>query len=175
MPNTYTVYTRGESLATNKSILAIWNPTSSGKVIRVYRIGLFNHNTISFSGSTSQMSIYTISSCSGGASKSFMSHDTNNPSIPGETGILATSGGTVSDSTLLRRVFWSNDEAVANDSTSSGWQGLPILLTLWDVGYENTNIQPLTLTENTGIHIKCTATTTAGSISVWIEMTINDE
>jgi hypothetical protein len=51
-------------------------------------------------------------------------------------------------------------------------QNLVPLNYIWDAGYGDANVQPLTLREGEGISVKCETSTTAGYLDVAFEVTL---
>lgn len=169
---TYTVYVNAEQFGNGKSMFAIWNPTSSGRVIRIYRIGLLNSNITAVTGVMAVLSLTRITACSSGVALDFVKHDSTNPDMPGATGITAVTGGTVTATDVMRRIPWSTDEPAAGGTGVDEWQAFVPLNIIWDAGYGDSNVKPLTLRETQGIHLQCDTNTTAGYLDAWAELTI---
>jgi hypothetical protein len=70
----------------------------------------------------------------------------------------------------LRRTIWSSDEAAASSATSDELECFVPLNILFDAGYGDTNVQPLTLRQNdfAGVYNISGA---AGLLDSWTEFT----
>lgn len=174
MAYTYTAYVNNIISANGKSIFALWNPASSGYTIYVYRIGLVETDIASVTGVMSNLSLRLISACSSGDTISIIKHNSNNPDMPGSSGIIAASNATVTSGSVLRRLAWSTDEPRNNSASNDEYQGNISLCIIWNAGYKDIRVQPLTLREGEGLHIQFDTDTTTGNIDVWSEFVVEE-
>jgi hypothetical protein len=85
--------------------------------------------------------------------------------------VTVGTGGTPSGSAdVLRRYVWSSDEPAVSGATVDELECLVPLNVLWDAGYGDGNVQPLTLRQNEMLCIYNT-TGAAGIADIWIEFT----
>jgi hypothetical protein len=97
------------------------------------------------------------------------SHDSTNtaPTTYDQGNSGTFSGGT---STALRRTNWSSDEASVSAATMDELECFVPLNIIFDAGYGDTNVQPLTLNQNQMAHV-FNVSGAAGLLDVWIEFT----
>jgi hypothetical protein len=171
MAATYTVGAIGVGFALNKALLGIYNGSGSGQIIRVYRVWALNNGVTAVTGVLTNLELRRITSGSGGSALTPMKHDSTNATFPAQ--IVVATNPTVSATDLFRRVIWSNDEASANVAASiDEMETLVPLNCIWDVGYNDLNVEPITLREGYGIALINTGNTSVGSIDVFMEVTM---
>jgi len=169
MAATYTVAFTAVAFASGKSMGAIVNGSGSGRVVRIYRIWVMNNQTAAVTGVLTSMSIRRITYTSGGTTATPVKHDTQNESIPAQ--IICYTGATVSAVSTLRIFAWSNDEAAVGTGTWDEMETMPPLTCVWDSGYGDTNVQPITLREGEALDIYHIGTSTVGNCDIYIEFT----
>jgi hypothetical protein len=170
MAETFTAYFPGIAFAASKVMAGILN-THATELLKIRRAGLINMQTGAVTGvqCTLELRKYTATATlSGGSSVTPVPHDTTN-TAPASASYSHTStpGGT---SNLLRRLWWSSDEPSVAGSTIDELETNPFLNTVWDSGYADANVQPLTLRQDESFVIFCTSGT-AGLVDLWIELT----
>jgi hypothetical protein len=170
MADTYLWYVSQQVLGNGKNQLALLNGAGSGKVVRVYRVGLINAQTAAVTGVLTTQALKTISALSGHTVVAAIKHDSNNAAV--DANIIAGYGGTPTEVDLLRRIAWSSDEPAVGGATADELQNIVPLNIIWDAGYGDSNVQPITLREGQGIMVKCETNTVAGVLDVWFEGTI---
>lgn len=170
MANTYTAAALGISFAANKSMIGIYNGTGSGVIIKVYRIWILNNQTVAVTGVLTNIEIRRISNGSGGNAITPTKHVSSNPSLPAQ--VIVASAMTTTNTDLLRRIVWSTDEPVANaTATIDELETLPSLCVIWDSGYTDPDVQPLTLREGEGVSV-LNIGATVGVADFFIEFTM---
>jgi len=169
MAHTYTAAASGVSYASGKSMLALFNGAATAKVLRVYRIWVLNNGTSAVTGVLTNFTIYKTSAQSGGTSVTPVKHDSNNDAL--DAAVLCAYGATVTDGSLLRKFLFSNDEPAVSGATLDEFELLVPLNCVWDAGYGDTTIQPITLNASEGLHVKHTGTTAVGSCDIYFEFT----
>jgi len=106
-----------------------------------------------------------------GAAVTPVKHDTANAAL--DANVVMFTGGTVSgeSATLIRLLGWAKNEPVVRRGSLDTAQVLIPLGVIWDTGYGSTVLQPLTLREGEGVHIKCTTNETVGTMDIRMEFT----
>lgn len=171
MAETFTAYYSGITFAASKNMGAVLNSHAS-EVLKIRRVGLLNAQTASVTGVLCQLEMRAYQTGSPGLTAPTtvtpISHDTTNTAPT-----TATYGhaGTIAGTALtLRRVFWSSDEAAISTSTIDELETFVPLNIIFDAGYGDSNIQPLTLRQ-TQMAMVYNTTGAAGLLDTWIEFT----
>lgn len=170
MANTQTVYFSGIAFAATKNMASILNSHATEK-IKIRRVGLINAQTANVTGvlCAIQLLRYTGASLAGSTGVTPVKHDSTDaaPSsvIIGHAGTL---GGTPE---LLRRVFWSSDEAAISTGTLDEWETIIPLNIIWDAGYGDATAEPLVLNQDEMITVY-NVSGAAGLLDIWIEFTV---
>lgn len=179
MAATYTVSATGVTQSSSKNMIAISNATGSGKIVKIYRAWMTNVQTGAVSGG---LGLYvpgrvTGSVHSSGTGVNFLPHAnvlTAGTATP-FTGISAAHGATLGAFTHeFSRFVRSSDELAVSGITTDEIIGIimPFCL-VFDSGYGDTNVEPITLRENQAFAIKADATGTYnGTSDVFVELTI---
>lgn len=170
MASTY-IITTGAAIAPAASThMAYIRNQHATKVMRVYRIwakntflgtafsgGLALIQVSRATGYTSGGTAMTVSKCDSTSATPTLNTDMNCLRATGITGVTLTPGG------VLRQVCLINEELTAKAAVNSEvlW-GQQQLCCLWDSGYGDSNIQPITLRQNEGLTLYCPAGITAG-------------
>lgn len=163
MANTWQSATQGVTYAANKHMIDVFNSSSSTRYIRVYRAYLFNNGTSGVTGVLNTARVHILStSVSGGTTITPIAMDTGNSGLNANT----TSGfnRTTTIGSTIRQILHSPDEPAV---TVLDWDSLGTLVPfaeIWNTGYGDSNIQPVTLraSENRGFSI-LSVTQTVGS------------
>lgn len=175
MEQTYTVYKNDIQVGNQKSLMAIWNPSGSARIIKVYRIGILNPRTTAVSGVICNMTLRKTTNFSSGTDLTFFSHYVSNESIPGSTGIRAITGASYSSAgEILRHLARSIDEPIVNGAGIDELENIVSYNIIWDAGYLNQNLQPLVLREGEGTHVMCDTNTTARYVDIFMELTVGE-
>lgn len=174
MAQTFTAYFSGIAFAGLKNMGAILN-TSASEVLKVYRIGLVNAQTAAVTGVITEINVritQTSATLAGSTTITPVSHDTTNTAPASATyGSGGTLGGTPTAGTVIRRTIWSNDEPATGALTNDEMECFIPFNIIWDAGYGDSNVQPLTLRQNQMAFVYNVTTTTAGTLDVWMEFT----
>ena len=176
MAATYIVIGTGIANAANKNIIAVQNGTGSGVTMKIRRARLWSSQTGAVTGGTQLFEIGTYSGAySGGTSltTAIVSMDSNNSALPGT--VVAATNCTATISDIYRRTVMFTDEFAVSDATSDMLSLIPEFNIVWDSGYGEPNIQPLTIAEGNGFIIHTAATggwNTAGTFSALVEFTV---
>ncbi|MBI2818115.1 MAG: hypothetical protein HYX72_14365 [Acidobacteria bacterium] len=168
MANTWTVYAQGISFAAGKNMLAILN--GGARVLRIRRMGFLNNQTVAVTGVVclGEIRRYSAAGLTGQTNVPAIAHDSTNSAL--QTVTVGTGGTPAGTSELLRRYLWSSDEPAVSGATVDELECLVPLNVLWDAGYGDANVQPLTIRQN---EMLCLFNTVgaAGLVDVWIEFT----
>lgn len=170
MAATYTAASINTAFANLKSMLTIFNGSGSGKTLKIYRIWIINSQLTAVTGVVLTLALRRITASTVGSAITPVKHDTNNASLPAQVVIGTNNTDTISATTyrLIRR---DNDEpAVAGTGINELSMLFPMNL-IWESGYYDSTIEPLTLPEGYGITLRCETSTTVGSLDVYMEFT----
>lgn len=171
MAQTFTAYYNGVAFAATKNMAAVLNGHAS-EILKIRRVGLLNAQTAAVTGVLCAVEFRAFYAGSPSLTSSTAvtptSHDSTN-SAP----TTATYGhaGTIAGTPLtLRRIFWSSDEAAISTATLDELETLVPLNIIWDAGYGDSNVQPLTLRQNQ-MAMVYNVSGAAGLLDTWIEFT----
>jgi len=169
MAATWTAYFSGIAFAATKNMAAILNGHAT-ELIKIRRIGLLNSQTAGVTGVLCSIEVrkYTGASLAGSTAVTPTTHDSTN-SAP--TTITVGHAGTIGGTPFtLRRIFWSSDEAAISTATSDELETYVPLNIVFDAGYGDSNVQPLTLRQNE-MAMVYNVSGAAGLLDIWIEYT----
>ncbi len=169
MASTYLAKAFGVPFAASQHMLTVFNPASSGKILRVYRIWVENNQITAVTGVTPILKIFRCTASSGGYTLVPQSYDTTNTALGTVT---CTSKGTVTTSSLFRNCPISTDEGVVNTGTMDEWMSFTPIYELWNGGTRNTALDQIVCREGQGITIQNSTSTTVGTIDCFIEFTV---
>lgn len=169
MAETHTVTVQGTAFASNKSLLSLFNGAGSGRVLRVYRVWALNHQTGAVTGVMTAIELRRITASTGGTAQTPVKHDTNSAALVAQ--ITSATGPTDTVTDLFRRVLWSGDEPAVGTGTNDEMECLPANGLLWDAGYGDSNVEPITLREGQGLSLRQPGANTIGVIDVMFEFT----
>ena len=171
MAQTFTAYYSGVAFAAGKNMAAVLN-TSASEVLKIRRVGLLNAQTASVTGVLCQLEFRAYQTGSPGLTSPTavtpVSHDTTNTAPA--SAVYGHAGTPAGTALTLRRVFWSSDEAAISTATSDEFETYVPLNIIFDAGYGDSNVQPLTLRQNQMTMVYNT-TGAAGLLDTWIEFT----
>ncbi len=171
MADTWRATAQGVAFANGKSMLDLFNATGTSRVVRVRRAYQFNNGTATVTGVLTTMRCVRsgTGTPTGGSGVTPVSHDTNNTALAAQ--ITAGTGRTVTDVDILRQYLWSNDEPAVAATTLDEWELLVPFAEVWDAGYGDADVQPITCRAVQGFHIKHQGTSAVGSNDFEIEFT----
>ena len=162
MANTWNAAAQGVTFAANKHMLDMFNSVSSARYIRVYRAYHFNNGTAAVTGVLNFVRININTSASAGTGVTPIALDTTNSALDANT--TCGTNRTIGVGNIIRQVLNSPDEPTV---TTLDWDSLMTLVPfaeVWNAGYGDTNIQPVTCraSEGRGFSIQ-SITQTVGS------------
>lgn len=166
--NTWTLWVQGKSFATSTVLAGVMN--GGTRVLRIRRVGMINNQTAAVTGvaCAGEIRYYTGAGWSSPTSVTPIAHDSGNSALSSVT--AGHAGTPTGSSNVIRRYSWSSDEPKLTTATNNEWETLIPLNIIWDAGYGDANVQPLTLRQNESFFIYNTAGA-AGLVDVWIEFT----
>jgi hypothetical protein len=164
--NTWIALATAVAFAAGKNMLAILN--GGARVLRIRRIMLINVQTVAVTGvlCLGEIRRYEDATISGHTVITPTAMDITNSALVSVT--VGTAGTPIGTSTTLLRYIWSSDEPAVGTGTWDEWETL--LGLIWDTGYGDANLQPLTIRTNEMLCIYNT-TGAAGLVDVFVEFT----
>lgn len=171
MAQTYTLSATSTILTANRSLLAVFNASGSGRVVRVYRVWILNNQFISIAGVIGFLELRRITAASGGQTFPPKKHVSSSENFPAQ--VTTGTGMAVTTSDLFLRRLWISDEAVASASATDvdAMELKYPLNIIWDTGYNDTNIEPIVCREGQGLSLQ-NITSTVGQADVFMEVTL---
>jgi hypothetical protein len=139
--NTWRATASGVPYAANKDMLNVFNNAHT-RVLRVYRMYLFNNQRTGVAGILNYVEIWRNTTATGGTLVDPVPHNPNNPTL--NALVTCGFGQTVTNNVQLRRVLSQNDEQTVTTLDFDYFTTLVPFVELWNAGYADTNIQPLT-------------------------------
>lgn len=172
MAATYTVAYLNVAYASAKNMFAIYNGSGSGKIVKIRRIWMISSSSTA-TGTFGIMSLGRFSNAyTGGTGGTFLKHDSNSASVPAQI-VTAQNPTAVTINGLIRVIGRSGEEIVVSDNKLSAFGALVPLNCIYDAGYGDANVQPITLRETEGIVLQAgTGVQPTGSTSMYIELTL---
>lgn len=169
--NSFTAYFNGVSFAAGKVMAGILNSHAT-EVLSIYRVGLLNAQTVAVTGVLCQLELRwypATMTYTGATAVTPTSHDSTNTAPSSYTvGYAGTAGGSTGQ--VIRRIFWSSDEAAISSATSDELETYVPLNIILDAGYGDVNVQPFKLRQTQGMVVYNT-TGAAGLLDTWMEFT----
>lgn len=169
MASTYVVKSLTIPFAASQYMLTVFNPASSGKVVRVYRIWAENNQLTAVTGINPILKIFRCTAASGGYTLTPNSYDSTNVALGT---VVAGSKMTVTASSLFGNRNISTDEPVINTGGQEEWMNFIHITELFNVGTRNAAIDPIVCREGQGVTIQNSTSTTVGNIDLFIEFTV---
>jgi hypothetical protein len=162
MPNTWTASGQTIAFAANKHMLDVAQAAASTRFIRIYRAYAFNNQTTAIAGVVNTFRVNITAGASGGTPITPVAHNWNATNLNANT--TCGTNRTIATPTIIRNLLQSPDEVSVN---VSDWDALACMVpfsVVWDAGYADANIQPVTLRpgENRGFSLQ-SITQTVGS------------
>ena len=171
MAQTFTAYFNAVPFAVTRNMGAILNGHAT-EILKVYRVGLINGQTAGITGIITELNLRVCQSAAtltGSTAITPVSHDTTNTAPT-----TATYGwqGTVGGSQLvIRRIIWSTDEPAVSTLTNDELETFIPLNIIWDCGYGDSTLQPMTLRQNQMMHVWNVTSTAVSTLDTWMEFT----
>jgi hypothetical protein len=159
----------GIAYASSKDMLNVFNGTSSARIIRVYRGYWFNNGTAAVTGVITTGQVRRITAASAGTAVTPVKHDTNSSNLDANTtcGTNQTTTGT----DIFRRFLFVNEEPIVAGTTQANWLTLVPFAEIWNAGYGDTNVEPVTCRATQGFQLFHSGTSAVGTADLEIEFT----
>jgi hypothetical protein len=177
MADTYIAYAPGVTLSAGKNMLAISNHTGSGKTLKIYRIWLINTSVANVAGGTCLVQIQrnaSVASFTGGSAITPVKLKTASPNLHANILINAGTTTTLTSTGVFRQLLWCSEEVQVASLHLEDLLSIPAFGLVWDSGYGNSTVEPITLREGFGLTIATPAAgggTYAGNVDLSVEFT----
>lgn len=171
MAATYIVKGYNIAVNTSKSMISIWNGAGSTDILKINRIWLQN-NQVGVAAVTGTLIEFHL--------KLITTHTTATKLFPLKrkltsanlhSAVVCSTGATVGESSLFRRIIWSGDEPATAEYNMDTIGILPNMNLVWDAGYVGSGLEPITLNASQGITLRCQSTSTVGVMDIMVEFT----
>ena len=159
----------GIAYASSKDMLNVFNGTATARVIRVYRAYWFNNGTAAVTGVITTAQCRRITAASGGTAVTPVKHDTNSSNLDAAT--TAGTNQTTTGTDIFRRFLFVNEEPVVAGTTQANWLTLVPFAEVWNAGYGDTNVEPVTCRASQGFQLFHSGTSAVGTADLEIEFT----
>jgi hypothetical protein len=159
----------GIAYASSKDMLNVFNGTATARVIRVYRGYWFNNGTAAVTGVLTTAQCRRITAASAGTAVTPVKHDTNSSNLDAATtcGTNQTTTGT----DIFRRFLFVNEEPIVAGTTQANWLTLVPFAEIWNAGYGDTNVEPVTCRATQGFQLFHSGSSAVGTADLEIEFT----
>ena len=172
MADFYTASIIGAKIVSGKNIIAIYNGTGSGKIIKIYRIWLYNNQTQAITGVLTKFQLRRISAIGGGIPCQVVKYNSISDLLPSQ--IIITTGPSASLGDIVRQITWSTDEPAIASGGIDEAETNSLYTLVWNCGLFNQTLQPLTFRYGEGLAINHVGTTNVGVIDSIIEFSTED-
>lgn len=160
---------QGQQGGANKSMLDLLNGPAATRILRVQRVYCMN-GYIGLAG-LGLVEIARTISAEGGTLVTPVALDNGSTQL--EQAVSSGQARKVTESALLRRFLYNGNEVNQGQSRLAEWEILLPFGEVWNAGYSDSNVQPVTLRERQGMHLKNT-NSNLQSVDIAIEFT-NEE
>lgn len=172
MAKTYTAASIGQTFGNGKSMMSLINAHATRKV-KLYRVWQLNNQTTGITGALCTMALRRANTITGGTAITPVAHDTGNVAFDLTSITCAfNASATPTGDNPLRTWIWSSDEPALATATQDEFQCLVPLNCIWD-STGDSNIEPIVLNTNEGIHIICANNVTTGISDIFMEFTVS--
>lgn len=168
MAATYRANALAITVAASKSMLGIRN--TAVQTVKITRIWIYP-NTVAVAGVMIRFGLRLLSNLTVGTAVTPIKYDTNSANI---ANLTCVTGGTATATSTITSFMCSSEEVVVSGVTNQQLQTLVPYSLFWDMGYGETNIEPVTLLQNEGFDLVVEGAngTIAGSFDIKFEFTI---
>lgn len=163
--NTWRCYAASVAFAATKHMICIFNAAASARYIRVYRFFGFPTGTFGIFSTLLQLRIARIiTSLTPGTTITPVAHNAGNTSLDANT--TSGTGSTTTLGNFYRGMYISTEEiAITAFDLDNIWCLVPFA-ELWNAGYGDSNVEPLTCVPATAEGWSCYSTSALTS-SAW--------
>ncbi len=155
--------------ASSKDMLNVFNGTGSTRIIRVYRCYWFNNGTAAVTGVLTTAQVRRITAASGGTAVTPVKHDTDSSALNANT--TCGTNQTTTGSDIFRRFLFVNEEPIVGGTTQANWLTLVPFAEIWNAGYGDTNVEPVTCRATQGLQLFHSGSSAVGTADLEIEFT----
>jgi hypothetical protein len=150
-------------------MLNVFNGTATARVIRVYRAYWFNNGTTAVTGVLTTGQVRRITAASGGTAVTPVKHDTSSSALDAAT--TCGTNQTTTGSDIFRRFLFVNEEPIVGGTTQANWLTLVPFAEIWNAGYGDTNVEPVTCRATQGLQLFHSGSSAVGTADLEIEFT----
>ena len=147
MANTWRATSQGITYAANKDMLDVFNSSASNRYIRVYRMFFLNNGIGVGTGALGTVRVQRITAASAGTGVTPVAHNSANAALNVNT--TAGTNRTITTSHIYRQILWQNDEATVTTLDMDALLTLIPFGEIWNSGYGDTAVEPLTAVPGT--------------------------
>ncbi len=168
MAATYRALSLATAVGTNKSMLGILNTAS--QTLRIWRVWVYP-NVTAVTGIPIRFGLRLLSNLTAGSAVTPIKLDTNSANL---SGVTCVTGGTATATATFFSFMMSSEELTVSSATNQALGALVPFSLVWDTGYGDTNVEPITLLQNQGFDVVIEGGngTLAGNFDIKIEFTI---
>lgn len=164
----YVVLVADSVFAASKQHVSIFNGSGSGKVVKVQKLYVTNMVLTTVAGGIRRLDVKKISACSSGTDITPIPQDSSNDTLPAQ--ILIKTTATVTEGAILFPLVFPDDEMLLTQNSMA--QQLYSGINWIPEGFE---LQEYTLNEGEGITVKQITSSTAGTVSWILLISVEDE
>lgn len=162
---TYYALADAVALAANKHHISLFNASGSGVVVSVKKLFQINLSLAAVTGVALRFDVKRTTAQSAGTAITPVSMDSNNPALPAQ--VTASTGGTITESSLLYPFTTQNDEITAANTAVANY-----LTQYGNLMLESPEMQELRLREGQGLTVKQITSNTVGSFAWLMAFTV---
>lgn len=171
MADTWHGSAQAVAYASAKNMLDLFNSSSSAKLIKLFRMWIFNNGTTGVTGVLTALQIKRSSASSGGTSITPIAHNLGSTALDANTS--CGTGRTVTSAGIFRQILYQNDEPSVTTLDMDALLTLVCFAEIWNSGYGDSNVQALACraSNNEGITLLQPGANAVGSCDVELEFT----
>lgn len=167
--DTFMVYAPGVTYNTSKSLVDSTNGDATKKS-KLWRLWLLNNQTAAITGVVLLLLFRRLTATSsGGTALTPVPCDSAGTALDAD--ITAGTGRTVTAGATFRRVMVSSDEPSVSGASWDEMECNVPLSVLWDTGYGDSNVGPMTFNQNQGFDLQQSTTSVVGICDINFELT----
>lgn len=174
MAATFSLAATAVANAATKNLLVIHNADSTKKV-KVYRIWVTNPGTAAVTGGIQQMSLFRYANASAPTGGTAVTPSPHDPAKSTVTNLTVQHGATTNVTSIetnpLISVVRATDEIAAGGATLDELHNIMPLNLIFDAGYGDSNVEPLTLNQGEGVTLRTASGNAVGTFDIFAEIT----
>jgi len=171
MADTWHGSAQAVAYASAKYMIDVFNAAGSAKLIKIYRIWIFNNGTASVTGVLTALQVKRTSAASSGTGITPVAHNLGNTALDANT--TCGTGRTITSTSIFRQILWQCDEPTVTTLDMDALLTLVCFAEIWNSGYGDSNVQPLSCRASNaeGICLQQPGSNAAGTCDVEVEFT----